>query len=155
MSKKYLAEFITYDEYQCSCCKRLPPLFYHDDGGRKDVVPYIYKEFFDIFREIRERWGKAIPITSGYRCIKYQRELYDEGISSAVISVHNFGLALDLDAKDEYEVKGMVRAIKDICPELRIGFQAYLYRGQSLVHIDVGYLIVPPYSKKLYRGARW
>lgn len=155
MSKKYIAKFITYREYECSHCHRLPPLFYHDDGDRQGVVPYIYSEFFDIFREIREKWGRSIPITSGYRCIKHQKDLYDQGISSAILSVHMFGLAMDLDCKDEYEVKGMVKLIKRICPELRIGHQAYLHRGQSFIHIDCGYLINPPYSKKLHRGAEW
>lgn len=155
MSKKYIANFITYKEYECSHCHKLPPLFYHDDGGRKDVVPYVYKEFFEIFEEIRTKWKRSIPITSGYRCIKHQKGLYDQGVSSAVLSVHNFGLALDLDCSDEYEVKSMVKVIKRICPELRIGWQSYLHRGQSFIHIDVGYLINPPYSKKLYRSAEW
>jgi len=155
MSKKYISKYITYKEYQCSHCRRLPPMFYDTDGQRKDVIPYVYKEFFDIFREIRDKWKRAIPITSGYRCIKHQKSLYDQGVSSAVLSVHNFGLALDLDFSDEYEVKSMVKLIKQICPELRIGHQAYLHRGQSFVHIDAGYLIYPPYSKKLYRGASW
>lgn len=155
MSKKYIAPYILMKEYECSHCSRLPPAFYHDDGGRKDYPPYVYKEFFDIFKEIREKWGKPIPITSGYRCIKHQRNLYDQGISSAVISVHDFGLALDLACSDEYEVKSMVKLIERVCPELRIGHMAYLHRGQSLVHIDIGYMINPPYSKKLYRGARW
>lgn len=155
MSKKYISDFILYSEYQCSHYSKLPPMFYDTDGQRKNVIPYIYKEFFDIFREIREKWGKSIPINSGYRCIKYQKNLYDQGTSSAVLSVHNFGLALDLDCKDEYEVKSMVKLIEGICPELRLGYQAYLHRGQSFVHVDCGYLIYPPYSKKLDRGARW
>jgi len=133
----------------------LPPAFYDHDGQRKDYPPYIYNEFFDIFKEIREKWGRPINITSGYRCVKRQKDLYDQDISSAVISVHNFGLALDLDCSDEYEVRSMVKLIKEVCPELRIGWQAYLNRGQSFVHIDCGYMINPPYSKKLVRGAEW
>jgi len=75
MSKKNIAAFITYKEYECSHCHKLPPLFYHDDGGRRGDVPYVYKEFFDIFKKIREQWGKPINITSGYRCPKYQHKL--------------------------------------------------------------------------------
>jgi uncharacterized protein YcbK (DUF882 family) len=155
MSKKHIAPYILYKEYQCSHCRKLPPMFYDTDGQRKGVIPYVYNEFFDIFREIREKWGRAIPITSGYRCIKHQRDLYDQGVSSAILSVHMFGLALDLDCSDEYEVRSLVRHIRQVCPELRMGWEAYLHRGQSFVHIDCGYMIYPPYSKKLYRGASW
>lgn len=152
--KKNIAPFITYKEFQCHHCNKLPPAFYHD-GERRGDVPYIYKEFFDIFKCIRTEWGRAIPITSGYRCVEKQKNLYNQGISSALISVHNFGLALDLQISDEYEVKSMVKLIKGICPELRIGWKTYLHRGQSFIHIDVGYLITPSYSRKLERGAEW
>lgn len=155
MSKKNIAPYILFKEYQCSHCHKLPPAFYHDDGGRTGVVPYIYGEFFDVFKEIRDKWGRSIPITSGYRCIQHQKDLYDQGISSAALSVHDFGLALDLDCNDEYEVKSLVKHIEKICPELRIGYQSYLHRGQSFVHIDCGYLISPSYSRKLIKNARW
>ena len=153
--KKYIAPFITFNEYKCSHCGKLPPSFYDHDGQRTGRVPFIYQEFFDIFKSIREEWGKAILITSGYRCIKKQKDLYDQGVSSAIISVHNWGLAMDLDCSDEYEVRSMVKLIKRICPELRMGWQAYLHRGQSFIHVDVGYLITPSYSRKLERGAGW
>jgi len=155
MSKKYIADYITTKEYQCSHCNRLPPAFYDHDGQRLSYTPYIYKEFFEVFKEIRGKWGRPIPITSGYRCVRHQRDLYDQGVSSAILSVHNFGIALDLDCSDKYEVNSMVKLIKEICPELRIGWQAYLHRGQSFVHIDCGYMINLPYSKKLVRGAEW
>lgn len=153
--KKNIAPFLTYNEYKCSHCGKLPPSFYDHDGQRTEHVPYIYGEFFDIFKTIRTAWGRAIPITSGYRCIKKQKDLYDQGVASALISVHNFGLAMDLDCKDEHEVITMVKLIKKICPELRIGWKTYLHRGQSFIHIDCGYLITPSYSNKLYKGASW
>ncbi|MEE9510432.1 MAG: D-Ala-D-Ala carboxypeptidase family metallohydrolase [Candidatus Bathyarchaeia archaeon] len=155
MSKEYIWNYILFSEYECSHCHRLPPLFYHDDGGRKKDVPAIYQPLFEAFEDIRTRWGKSINISSGYRCIKKQRELYDQDITTAIISVHSFGMSLDLDTLDEEETKSLVKLIEKYQPELRIGYMSYLNRGQSLVHIDTGFLISPPYSKKLYRGNRW
>ena len=152
---KYIAKYITFKEYECSHCGRLPPLFYHTDGGRKDSVPAIYVPLFEAFEDIRTRWGKPIRISSGYRCIKYSKQMYEDGISSAYLSTHAFGMALDLDVPDEEAVKSLVKLIEKYQPELRIGYNSYLCRGQSLVHIDTGFLVSPPYSKKLYRGARW
>lgn len=155
MTRRFIAPYITFQEYQCSCCGRLPPEFYFNGGGRTQSPPYLYSKLFKDFKKIREKWGRPIKITSGYRCLKRQKELYDQEISSAVISVHNFGLALDLQASDEHEVRSMVKLIRQVCPELRIGWQAYLHRGQSFIHVDVGYLINPLYSKKLIQGASW
>ena len=81
--------------------------------------------------------------------------MFQGGVSSAYLSTHAFGMALDLDVPNEEAVKSLVRLIEKYQPELRVGYQSYLYKGQSLVHIDTGFLISPPYSKKLYRGARW
>jgi uncharacterized protein YcbK (DUF882 family) len=158
--RKYIAPFLTYKEYQCQCCRRLPPLFYHDDGGRRDDIPTLYEDLFDKFELLREKWGRAIPIgkwgaDGGYRCLKRQKSLYNQEISKAYLSVHNFGLALDMDLDSEKDVKRMVSLIKTHCPELRIGWKGYLYRGQTFVHIDMGYRIRPIYNKALYEGAEW
>lgn len=155
MNKKFIWNYITFGEYECSHCHRLPPLFYHDDGGRKNNVPAIYVPLFEAFEDIRTRWGRSIKISSGYRCIKKQRELYDQDITSAIISAHCFGTALDLDTSSEEETKSLVKLIGTYQPDLRVGFQSYLHRGQTLIHIDTTYLLNIPYSKKLCRGARW
>lgn len=157
---KYIADFILYKEYECSCCRRLPPEFYYNGGGRVDSPPYLYRELFDSFKTIREKWGRAIPIgkwgkDGGYRCLKRQGSLYDQEISTAYLSVHNFGLAIDMDFDNEEDVRSMVKLIKIHCPELRIGWKGYLYKGQTFIHIDTGYRIRPIYSKKLYRGNEW
>lgn len=155
MSKKWIAPYVLVREYECSCCSRLPPEFYYNGGGRVDSPPYIYRELFDGFKTIREKWGRPINISSGYRCIKKQKELHEQGMTSAIISVHNFGLALDLDNSNEEETKSMVKFIKRFCPDLRLGYRSYLYKGQSFIHIDTGYRISPSYSKKLVRSAEW
>ena len=152
---KYIARFITFKEYECRCCHRLPPDFYYNGGGRVESPPYLYRELLDRFKTIREKWGKAINITSGYVCLKHQKDLYEQGIKITMISVHNFGLALDLDCSDEEETKSMAKFIRRFCPELRMGWKSYLYRGQSFIHIDTGFRISPVYSKKLCAGAEW
>ena len=153
--KKYIWNYITFKEYECSHCHKLPPLFYHDNGGRVNNVPAVYVPLFEAFEDIRERWGRSINISSGYRCIKKQRDLYDQGITTAIISTHCFGTALDLDTSSEEETKSLVKLIETYQPDLRVGYQSYLYKGQTLIHVDTNYLLNIPYSKKLDRGARW
>ena len=149
---KYIADFILYSEYQCSHCSKLPPLFYHNNGGRRSDVSAIYQEFFDIFKEIRTQWGKPINITSGYRCPKYQYELYDQGLSNAVLSPHSTGFALDMDCKTMNEVDVLAGLAGSIHSELRIG--AYKYK-MTFVHIDSAFLVSPILSRKWQRGVRW
>ena len=153
--KKYISDFILTKEYHCRCCHRLPPEFYYNGGGRVDSPPYLYRELFNSFKTIREKWGRPIDITSGYVCLKHQKELYEQNVKSTMISTHNFGLALDLDCSDEEETKSIAKFVKRFCPDLRLGWQTYLYRGQSFIHIDTGFKISPSYSKKLVRGAEW
>lgn len=152
MSKKYIAKFITYREYQCNHCGKLPPMFYDEDGQRKSHVPYVYKEFFEIFEDLRKKWAKPIHITSGYRCPKYQRQLYDQGISNAILSAHMTGLALDLDCKSMNDVDVMAGLAESISPEMRIG--VYKYK-KTFVHIDVVFLVYPILSRQWKRGVRW
>lgn len=154
MSKKYISKYITFKEYECSHCHRLPPLFYHDNGGRINDVPAIFVPLFEAVADLRERWGKPIKFT-GYRCPKYQLQLYEQGISSTHLSVHNFGLAIDGDLDSEEAVKSFIRLAREYQPDLRKGWQMYLHQGKTFFHLDTGYLISPPYSKSLYRGKEW
>ena len=150
--KRNLSQFITYKEYRCSHCHELPPAFYDHDGERKNYPPYIYKEFFDIFKAIRTQWGKPINITSGYRCPKYQHKLYDQGMSNAILSPHSTGLALDMDCKTMNDVDVLARLIESISPELRIG--VYKYK-MTFVHIDATFMCSPILSRHWQRGVRW
>lgn len=152
MSKKNIAPFITYREYQCSHCNRLPPAFYDHDGQRTGHIPYIYKEFFEIFEELRTKWGKPIRITSGYRCPKYQHKLYDQGMTNAILSPHSTGLALDLDCKSMNDVDVLAGLAESVSPELRIGIYKY---KMTFVHIDAAYMVSPILSRQWQRGVRW
>jgi len=149
--KKYISKYVTFKEYQCSCCHHLPPDFYSDNGGRSDKIPMIYSYLFENFEEIRRRWGKAIPITSGYRCPEHQQRLIDNGVG-ALASAHVLGLALDLDTKSVKETEKLYKLIADTNPDLRIGMYT---KAGTFVHIDIAYMANPRLSRKWYKGNRW
>ena len=152
---KYISDYITFNEYACSCCHRLPPEFYDERGRLYPDVPEMYRKLFKVFRDIREKWGNPISITNGYRCLKHQKELYNQGISTASVSPHITGLAMDLDFKDHDDTMKAAVMIKKLHPELRIGYKQYLYRGQSFIHIDTAYLVRPHFIPQWREGARW
>ena len=132
----FIAPYISRQEYQCQCGKcgnSLPPDLKKDENNE---WPTVYMALFDRFKDLRESWGKPIPITSGYRCTKHPLKW----------GVHTFGLALDL-AVDPTEFAKLVE--RDM-PELRMGVYA-----DGHVHLDVGWLIRPRWSNDLCQGARW
>ena len=143
MTDKFIAPYITMAEYRCPCgeCPGLPPDF------DSDMRPMAYRTLFNLFRRIREEWGRAIPISSGYRCIDHNLD-----IGGDLDSVHLFGLALDLDLSTVEEVSRLAVLINHLYPELRIG--VYKDKG-TWIHIDVGYTITPRLSRDWHREARW
>jgi hypothetical protein len=60
----------------------------------------------EILDKIREKWGKPIQITSGYRC----KELNDK-IKGSKTSKHLEGLAADLDAGTNEDNKNLAKMI--------------------------------------------
>lgn len=144
---KYIAPYITRAEYACRHCDGLPPTL--------EERAYIYEVFFGRFAEIREKWNRPLRISSGYRCTEHQLTLYRQKKSATPYSVHIFGLALDIDVDTRNEVLSLVDVAEEIDPDMRIGYQDYLNKGQTFVHIDMGYFIGPSYDKKLCEGARW
>jgi uncharacterized protein YcbK (DUF882 family) len=141
---KYIALYITKKDYACHHCGKLPPFY------EPDYPSIIHEILFDRFKQIRDSWGKPLHIDSGYRC-----QEHNKAVGGEEWSVHCFGLALDLGVDNEEEVHQLVHVAETIDPDLRIGFQRYLDKGQHLVHIDVGYLINPRFSLNLHEGARW
>lgn len=134
-------------EYQCSCCGELPVDFLSDidEGSGAPMIAYEYSLLFAIYDDIIDEFGRRIPISSGYRCRKKQ----------STFSVHSFGLALDLDVNNKDEVMRVVKIARKHRLAPRIGWQKYLDCGQTFVHIDIGYLIYPRWSKSLERGVEW
>lgn len=136
---KYLYEY----EYFCPCgnCSGSPPSF-----TIRNICPEM-QELFDAFDHIREKWGKPIAINSGYRCPTYNAS---EG--GGPLSVHQFGLALDLECSTDNEVRKMVAIIQQYEPNLRRG----KYTGsKTFIHIDNGYEIYPKATRKWAIGKRW
>ena len=125
----------------CKCCDQLPPSFDPDD------IATPFQILFDNFDFIREAWGKPIFVTSGYRC-----PMHNAMVGGKVLSVHMFGLALDLDCDNVDDVFEMDAMIQDICPDLRRG--RYTDLG-TFIHIDTGYFIYPKATDSWKEGARW
>lgn len=132
-------EYISRREYECSHCKKLPPALVRCDDGS---WPLIYEYLFTRFADIREAWGKPIPITSGYRCKDHP---YKWG-------THTFGLALDCGIGLD-EIDAFVGVVNVTHPELRMGTNRK--PGQIHVHLDTGYLIHPIYAPSLIEGLRF
>jgi len=146
---KYIAPHILKSEYACRHCGALPP------GLDLTSVSFIYSILFADFEKIRKQWGSQLKISSGYRCPAYQLRLWQNKLTTTPYSVHIFGLALDIEMKTADEVKSLVTMAECIDPELRIGYRQYLAKGQTFVHIDIGYLISPIYDISLVEGERW
>jgi uncharacterized protein YcbK (DUF882 family) len=150
MSKYIEGTHITWDEYKCRHCGALPPDFYKD--GEISVEYYM---IFQAFELIRGAWGEPITVNSGYRCLTHQLNLFRQRRSPTPLSVHLFGLALDLKCKDAEEVESMYKVAKAVPSKLRIGWQEYIDKPKPWIHIDLGHMIVPRYSEKLRPGAEW
>ena len=134
-----IAPYITRAEYECSCCHALPPDL--------DTKRWLYDIFFAKFKEIREEWGKPIQISSGYRCKK--KNVAEGGKD---ISVHLFGLALDLNLPTVGDVFELDDLIETLHPDLRRGMYTTAY---TFIHVDMGYTIVPRAMPEWVMGARW
>jgi len=105
-----IAEFFRLDEFQCPCCKRvmLHPLLLQKMKG------------------LRQKIGKPVMITSGYRCT-----CYNEQVGGVKTSYHLLGMAADI------HVPGVsLQDVLTIAQEMRfkgIGF----YPERNFLHLDV------------------
>lgn len=130
---------ITYDEYACKHCGTVPVDFY--------VYRQLYQTLFDYYEHLRNVWKAPLPVTSGYRCLNHNAE-----VGGASLSVHLWGLALDIAHPNDWEADQFYNMVERERPDLRIG--RYVDKP-TLVHIDVAYLIVPRGTKAWMRGVRW
>lgn len=145
-------------EYACHHCGTLPVGLF-DDEGEMDPARAI---LFQAFEKIRAgRGGTELGVTSGYRCRDHEKALFLDGIkpganvTKAFMSVHPFGLALDVQGKDKADQDLIVRLARALKPIPRIGWRDYRKNGSFIVHIDYGYLIEPRYSPDLEPGVEW
>ena len=153
MSKFIPGTHILWSEYSCNCCGKLPPYFEHYNTWGE--IPTNNKLLFMAFEMYRSQLGEGRRISSGYRCPLHQSSLYSAGKSSVLISVHNFGYSLDVDCKDADDVREAARIFRSLPIKLRIGWMKYLELGMTFVHIGLGYLIEPAYSKNLKEIMEW
>jgi len=137
----YISEYITRAEYECPCCGKFPPDFDEDNPIE------LYSKLFDAFSVIRKKYGSPIKISSGYRC-----PAHNKAIGGNDISIHMFGLALDLDLPNVEETYKVAGIVEKQLPHLRMGL--YITNA-SFIHIDIGYLITPRVSEHWHSGARW
>ena len=142
----YISPYILLSEYQCHCgnCHGLPPML--NTLVDMNDMPTIYSDFFDDFSIIRNAWGKAIPISSGYRC-----PAYNASIGGSLLSAHCFGIALDLNILPA-EVEDLDRVIEEVAPHLRRG--KYTQAG-SFIHVDCGHEIYPRPKETFIEGYKW
>jgi len=145
MKKRHIAPFILEKEYRCKCCGKLPFDFYNDEELGEINIPYVV--LFNNFERIRKEYGKPIPLSSCYRCEKRNKE--EGGID---LSIHLWGLALDLDVETVGDVNALNIIVRKLFPEMRMGI--YTSKG-TFIHLDVAYLILPRASEKWHKGARW
>jgi hypothetical protein len=141
-------------EFRCSCCGKFPPDLYDENG---EITPY-YLLLFKLFVLWREAWGKAINITSGWRCSHHQLYLYMKGISTTPYSAHLFG-ALDCKFASKEEALRALDVLRRVVkendmPMPRIGWKSYLGKTNH-IHIDYAFIVCPRWDEKLKEGAEW
>jgi hypothetical protein len=150
MSRRFPGAHISREEFCCRCCGQLPPDFYNEEN--EPSIEYIL--LFNCFEEIRQIYGKPIPIESGFRCREHSMKLFGDHQISSPISVHLFGLALDLVPPKE-DIEKIVKIARLTTPKPRIGWKDYMDEPNPHVHIDLGWLIIPRWSNDLVKGAEW
>jgi hypothetical protein len=151
---------VSVEEYACPHCHQLPPRFIDPVDHEMDLI---YQVVFRGFESIREqRGGKPLSVTSGYRCLVHEQALYDAwllagkpGEVHGYLSVHLFGVALDLAAVDFDDQALIVSIARKLTPRPRIGWAQYKSVGSSLVHIDYGQLIQPCPTLNFTSGVEW
>lgn len=137
-----VSDHISIKEYQCHHCHRLPP---EDDHYLGQYIPFssimdALDELFESFEKLRDMMGIPIPVTSGYRCKRHQDELRELGYKAALVSPHNFGVALDITFSSiELNMEAYKLLTEEVNPNLRVGFWKY---QKELIHLDTAYNLI-------------
>jgi len=134
---KYIFGHIMLSEYRCPCCGAIP----------YDTESLAHQELFEAYETIRSTLNRPLRITSGFRCPKHNADIGGEPLS-----VHLFGLALDIDAKDIDEIYSLVTTVNLMAPNLRMGVYT---KKATFCHLDTGYRIIPRVLRAWHEGARW
>ena len=159
MTKANVSPNITFDEYACKHCHRLPFGFLDDDMQ----MSLEYQVLFEAFEKIRSgRGGTSLAVTSGYRCKDHEQAMYDawvlggkKGEVHGFLSVHMFGVALDIQAESKKDQERIVALARKLKPKPRIGWKQYQSVGSFIVHIDFGQFIQPSPTESFKAGLEW
>lgn len=133
MTKQYISKYITYDEFCCPHCHKLPM-----DMDLNDLL-YIYLDFFESFKIVREELGEPIKWNSGYRCREYNRI-----IGGSPLSAHMFGCAGDWECATVNDVDKLSAIMESLVPNLR---RIEYRKSATFIHADNSYLIRPRASE--------
>lgn len=150
---------VTVDEYACRHCGKLPPDLLDEDGE----MGLVYQVLFRGYEAIRAgRGGAPLVVTDGYRCREAEQESYDRWVAAGkpgavhgFLSVHMFGLAMDLRATSWADQSLIVSLARRLRPKPRIGWKQYKTVGSMTVHIDYGQLIDPSPTTSFKAGVEW
>jgi hypothetical protein len=152
---------ILVSEYACPHCGGLPPRMLDEDGEMNLEYGVLFRGFEEIRRQ---RGDKPLGVTKsgGYRCLDHEQALYETWIRAGkpgevhgFLSVHMFGLALDLACNDWVDQALIVSIARKLNPRPRIGWKQYRSVGSMLVHIDYGQLIQPCPTLNFTAGVEW
>ena len=95
--------YFTIDEM---CRSYTAQMYNIDNTPDETIVEHLY-ELIDVLNPLREAWGSAIRVTSGYRC-----EKLNELVGGVKTSMHKKGYAADL-----YPANGKIKEFKKFVVE--------------------------------------
>lgn len=90
-------------------------------------------DFLPLLNELRDKWGSAITITSGYRSKKL-----NSLVGGSSTSAHMIGYAVDLQPKNG-DIDGFIRFCKDFFKNRKDFDQVIIEKNGSVRWVHIGY----------------
>lgn len=111
-----VSKHFVHTELRCPCC------------GVNDIK----EPLLDNLEKLRERYGKPMPITSGYRCSSHNRVVSKTG----PLGPHTTGLAVDVEVDNAADAYRLVQLAFEL-GFTGIGIRQHGGRGLRMVHLDI------------------
>lgn len=111
-----VSKHFTHDELRCPCCG----------------VNGIKQPLLDALEKLRERYGKPIPVTSGYRCSAHNRLVSKTG----PLGPHTTGLAVDTHVNNAVDAYRLVQLAFEL-GFTGIGVKQHGDNAGRFVHLDI------------------
>ena len=99
--------------------------FFCKCGG---CTPFISTEAVATLQRLREAWGKALTLTSAYRCPEYNKK-----VGGSKKSYHQLGVAFDVP----WPTKSVERRREFVKLARDAGFKGFGYY-KTFLHVDIG-----------------